>query len=301
MERIYFRLNEEVPALENGALLLGNFDGVHQGHQTLIKAAKERFPFVSVLLFDANPADLLPSIGKSHQILTSLEDKLARFSSFGVDRAYIIHTDLSFLALSKQEFIESVLKPLNPSLIVVGTDYSFGRRAEGKAGDLTEQFAVLALPLLQDDGEKIATRNIILLLQKGEIEKANRELGYLYEIKGKVVHGLENGRNIGFPTANLALEFPYVLPKVGVYAGYTKVDGKTYRSIINVGNNPTVGRLDHPIVESHLLDFVGDLYGKEIAVSFLSWIREEKDFGSLENLKSQLEEDKRYFDKKGIK
>lgn len=301
MEKIFFRLGESIPDIKKGALLLGNFDGVHRGHQTLIKAAKERFSLVGVLLFDANPADLIPSLGKSHQILTSLEDKLSRFSSFGVDRAYIVHTDLSFLALRKQEFIDRVLKPMDPSLIVVGTDYSFGYRAEGDVKDLTEQFEVLALPLLQNNGEKIATRNIIQYLQKGEIEKANQELGYCYEIKGKVVHGLENGRNIGFPTANLALEFPYVLPKVGVYAGYTKVDGKTYRSIINVGNNPTVGRLDHPIVESHLLDFVGDLYGKEIAVSFLSWIREEKDFGSLENLKSQLDEDKRYFDKKGIK
>jgi riboflavin kinase/FMN adenylyltransferase len=118
-------------------------------------------------------------------------------------------------------------------------------------------------------------------------------LGYPYQAKGLIAHGLENGRKIGFPTANLALEIPYVLPKAGVYLGIAYLRGKAFRSLINVGNNPTIGVLKHPIIEAYLDGFSGEAYGETLYLEFDSFLREEKKFASLDELRAAIEEDKK--------
>lgn len=296
MERIYFKANENVPKL-NGSLLLGYFDGVHKGHQELIKLAKEESDNVGVLLFDTNIAKLLSSSSKGIKELTSLEDKLDIFSSFGVNEAYIVQTDLSFLSLNKDEFISQVLKKINPKTIVVGEDYSFGYKGEGNVAYLKNFFNVLSSPLINDKYGKISTRTIRKLIEEGDILTANDELGYEYSLKGRVIHGLENGRKIGFPTANIELDENYVIPKKGVYAGYTYVNDKKYESIINIGDNPTVGSLKRNILETHIINFSEDIYDQNIKVSFLEFLRDEKKFSSFEELKNQLNKDKQYFKK----
>ena len=278
------------PSFSDGALLLGNFDGVHRGHQTLVFAARNVESHVGVLLFQGNPTDFFPS-HKSSKILTTWEDKVRLFASFGVEYAYLLPLDASLFQESKEEFMEKVLRPLNPGYLVVGTDYTFGRHAEGKVEDLKKEFSVLALPLLSEDGKKIATWTIIEEIEEGNISKANEDLGHDYQIRGQVIEGFHNGRKIGYPTANLCLSDPYVLPKSGVYAGWTEVDGVSYPSMINVGSNPTVGNLHHPIIETHLIDFTGDLYGKMVAVSFRSYLRGEKKFADLSALENQLNSD----------
>lgn len=297
MEKIYFQANDKLPLLDNAALLLGNFDGVHKGHQELIRIAKENSKNVSVLLFDVNIGKLLSSPNKGRKELTSLEDKLSIFDSFGIDRAYIVKTDISFLSLSKDRFISEVLKKIDPKLIVVGEDYSFGYKGEGDVSYLKGFFNVISSPLVNDKYGKISTRTIKKLIEEGDIETANDELGYLYSLKGEVIHGLENGRKIGFPTANISLDEDYVIPKKGVYAGYTNINNEEYQSIINIGDNPTIGALNKNILESHLLNYSDDLYGKEIKVSFLKYLRDEKRFSSLEELREQLEYDKKCFNK----
>lgn len=296
MERIYFKANENVPKL-NGSLLLGYFDGVHKGHQELIKLAKEESDNVGVLLFDTNIAKLLSSSSKGIKELTSLEDKLDIFSSFGINKAYIVQTDLSFLSLNKDEFISQVLKKINPKAIVVGEDYSFGYKGEGNVAYLKNFFNVLSSPLINDKYGKISTRTIRKLIEEGDVLTANDELGYEYSLKGRVIHGLENGRKIGFPTANIELDENYVIPKKGVYAGYTYVNDKKYESIINIGDNPTVGSLKRNILETHIINFSEDIYDQNIKVSFLEFLRDEKKFSSFEELKNQLNKDKQYFKK----
>lgn len=300
MERIYFKIGDNVPKLENGSLLLGYFDGVHKGHQELIRIAKENSSFSSVLLFDTNIGTLLPESKKDVRELTSLEDKLNIFESFGIDRAYIVHTDLAFLALRKEKFIQKVLKPINPSLIVVGEDYTFGYKKEGTISFLKEYFPIISSPLLKDSFGKVSTRTIISLIEKGDVKDANEELTYLYSLKGKVIHGLENGRKIHYPTANILLSNNYVIPKRGVYAGYVFLDSTKYQAIINIGNNPTVGKLKNDILEAHILNFNQDIYNKDIKVSFLDFIRDEKKFSSLEDLKIQLDYDRTYFERNNI-
>lgn len=294
MNKIFFGKGDKIPSLVGGSLLLGYFDGVHRGHFELIEAAKKEKSIVGVLLFDENLGRFLPN-AKSGYELTLLPEKLNLFEKYGVDVAYIIHIDKDFLNLRKNEFITEILLKINPKKIVVGTDYTFGYKKEGTITDLKNYFEVVACPLLEDENGKISTRTIISLLDKGDLRGANAQLGYLYSISGKVIHGFENGRKISYPTANIETSPEKMLPKVGVYAGFTEVDGKQYKSIINIGNNPTVGKLKKNIIETHLLDFDSDIYNKDIKVSFLDFIREEKKFSSLNELKEQLDKDSKYF------
>ncbi len=294
MNKIFFEKGDKIPSLAGGSLLLGYFDGVHRGHFELIEAAKKEKNTVGVLLFDENLGRFLPN-AKSGFELTLLPEKLNLFENYGVDMAYIVHIDKDFLNLHKNEFITEILLKINPKKIVVGTDYTFGYKKEGTIADLKNYFEVVACPLLEDKNGKISTRTIISLLEKGDLGGANAQLGYLYSISGKVIHGFENGRKISYPTANIEASSEKMLPKVGVYAGFTEVDGKQYKSIINIGNNPTVGKLKKNIIETHLLDFDSNIYNKDIKVSFLDFIREEKKFSSLNELKEQLDKDSRYF------
>ncbi len=296
MKKVFFQKGDEIPSLMGGSLLLGYFDGVHRGHFELIKAAKNTKSTVGVLLFDENLGHFLPNT-KSGLELTSLEEKLFLFEKYGVDVAYIIHIDEKFLSLRKNEFIDGILKKINPKTIVVGTDYTFGYKKEGTISDLKEDFDVIACPLLEDQYGKISTRTIISLLENGNIKGANNQLGYFYSLSGKVVHGFENGRKISYPTANIFLPKDRVIPKVGVYAGYTEINGEKYESIINIGKNPTVGELRSNILETHILNFDADIYNKDIRVYFLDYIRDEKKFSSLDELKLQLDYDSKYFER----
>lgn len=288
------KIGEVSPLKDGSALLLGNFDGVHLGHQELIKEAKRISDNPAVLLFDKNPAKFFGH--KSIKVLTSLEDKMSLFKGFGVNEFVVVEVSPSFFALTPGEFIEFILKPLNPSSIVVGTDYSFGKNGSGNNEILKEHFDLHSLELLNIAGEKVSSQTIIKEIEDGDIEKANGFLGRDYFLKGEVVKGFGNGKKIGYPTANISLSEDYALPKVGVYKGYASIDGQRFNSIINVGKNPTIGKLDSPIVEAHILDFDGDIYGKMIEIGFISYLRGEKKFSSLEELKKQLDIDRSCFD-----
>ena len=293
MKRYVFSLGEVPPLSSKLTLCLGNFDGVHRGHQSLIFEARKRSEGdVGVLLFDQNPSVFFPS-EKSPAVLNSLDDKCVRFSGLGVDVAYIVKVSAAFFALSPEEFIEKVLAPLKPSALVVGTDYTYGAKAEGNLASLQKSFSVYPVDLLEEEGHKISTQSIIKEIQKGDLKEANAELGYPYQVKGRIAHGLENGRKIGFPTANLALDVPYALPKAGVYLGVAYLRGRPYRSLINVGNNPTIGLLKHPIIEAYLSGFEGEAYGETLYLEFDSFLREEKKFANLDELRLAIEEDKK--------
>lgn len=150
---------------------------------------------------------------------------------------------------------------------------------------------MLSLPLLNGVEGKISTQSIIKMIEEGKIEAANDDLGRPYRISGKVVKGLSNGRKIGYRTANLKLLTPYVIPKSGVYKGKAIVKGMSYNSLINVGTNPTIGRLSTDSIEAHLLGFNENIYGEDVKLEFLSYIREEKLFSSLDDLRKQLDID----------
>jgi riboflavin kinase/FMN adenylyltransferase len=184
--------------------------------------------------------------------------------------------------------MNKILKKLGVKEVFVGTDYRFGHGASGSVADLRKHFDVHAFELLSTKDGKISTSTIIKSLDDGDVEKANELLGYDYQIRGVVGYGNQVGNKIGFPTANLDIAANYVLPKNGVYKTICYVDGKPYLALTNIGVHPTLGASDRVLVESYLLHYEGNAYGKTMYVAFLSRLRDEKKFDDVADLKKQI-------------
>lgn len=281
--------NLNLEANPNMNLVLGFFDGVHIGHQKMILKAISNGD-TGVMTFDISPSFILgKSIKYTH--ITSLYDKANILKTLGVKYLYVLRMNKELLNLDKNEFIEKILKPISPKRIYVGEDYRFGRNAEGTPSDLEKDFNVNVYELVSFNGNKVSSRVIRELISNGKMDEAQELLGRPYQVTGLVVEGSHNGEKMGFPTANLELTYTYVLPKIGVYIGYAKILDKKYKAIISMSTHPTIMELNDPIIEVHILSYKGDLYGKEIEVQFVQYIRDIKKFGSLEELSEQLAKD----------
>lgn len=290
MKIINFSLESTPKNNEDIALCLGYFDGVHLGHKFLISEAKKSGLKVAVLTFDNSPAFVLNK--KSSFELTKLCDKALIFEDLGVEILYVMHFDEGTLNISKDEFVQKVLNLLSPRKIYCGEDYKFGKNGEGNPSYLSQYFDVTVINALKNDLVKISSRNIRELISFGKIEKANELLGHPYTISGKVMEGNKIGQKNGFPTANVVNE-NYIFPKDGVYAGYAYVDNKKYKAMVSIGTHPTIKEANKSIIEAHLLDFSDDLYGKDLKIEFLHYIRDIIKFNNLEELTIQLVNDKK--------
>ena len=289
MKIIEFYMNETPTNDKDLVLCLGFYDGLHLGHQHLIKKALDEGYPVGVMTFDLAPAFLLGK--KENYSLTSTFDKTDFLEDMGVKFLYLMHFDKETLKVTKDEFIEKVLKPLNPRKIFVGEDYKFGTGGDGDAAYLSRYFNVEVVPLQKVDNIKISSKKIRQLVEEGEMEKASKLLGRPYRISGLVVEGGGNGRKINFPTANLELNYTYVFPKEGVYMGYAYFLNRKRKAMICVGTHPTIHQLLNPIIEVHIIDFNEVLYGREIYVDFVSYIRPVIEFPTFEDLRLQLLKD----------
>ncbi len=277
---------------EKTAVALGNFDGLHTAHREIIKKTctyREKYGLLSCVLLFATHTD------KSVSLLTELSEKLEILEAMGVDVVYIKEFTEEFMHKSPEEFGRFLKDTLNADAVCVGYDYRFGYKAEGDTEKLRALggeygFIVKVTDELKYKGEAIKSTRIRDCIANGDIAEANVMLGRRYAVAGEVVRGLQNGRKLGFPTANIAYADNKLLPKCGVYKGYTTVDGKTYKSVINVGNNPTFGA-DKITVESHILGFSGDIYGQTAIAEFQARLRDEKKFNSIDELKEQLKKD----------
>ena len=277
--------------IEQSILCLGFFDGVHLGHQAMIKEALNEGYKVSVLTFDEAPAYVLGRIKENHY-LTSVSDKAEILEHLGVDALYIMSFDINVSKLTKDEFIDKVIRPLNPKTIYCGEDYTFGVWGEGDPNYLSLFFDVNVVETTKEENIKVSARDISHLIEHGYIEKANKLLGRPYRLNGLVTEGKHNGVKIDFPTANLKLDYPYAFPKTGVYFGYAYVYEQKYKAIISVGTHPTIMQLSKPIIEVHIIDFEGNIYGRDIFIELLYYHRNEKTFDNIEELKKQLQRDK---------
>lgn len=291
MEIVQFKLGDKLEPVNDLILCLGFFDGVHLGHQKLIQKAQKEGYKLGVLSFNQSPAYVLGN-KLVDTCITSIADKADIFEEMGVDFLYLMDFNHETLNATKDEFIDKVLLPINPYQICCGPDYRFGARAEGDVSYLKQFFNVKVNNFENINNLKISSREIISLIEKGEMEEVSQMLGRPYRISGIVMVGFKNGQKIDFPTANMQLEYRYVYPKSGVYVGYGYVYGKQYKAIINVGTHPTINPLNEPVVEVHLIDFEGVIYGKTILCDFIKYIRDEKRFDSLDELKAQLVKDK---------
>lgn len=279
------------------AVALGFFDGLHLGHIEVIKRALLKDGLCSVV-FTFNDKTSLPKFnGKKGQCIITHEQKTRIFAGLGVERVYA--PDFSDVKdFSATEFVEKILKDaLSAAYVVCGYDFRFGKGGEGNPETLKRLCAENGIecevvPAVAVDGVTVSSTVIRQLIRDGDIDKANRYLGYELSYDLFVKEGSRIGRTIGFPTINQEIPDYMVKPKNGVYKSWTIVDGKTYRSITNIGIKPTVDYTGDSLMETHIIGFDGDLYGHTVRVALREFIRDEVKFGSLEALKKQLEEDK---------
>lgn len=281
------------------AVSLGNFDGVHKGHQKLmkenIKISKSKNLRPSVLLFKENTKNILNG---EREYLTSLEDKIEILKNLGIECFCLLEFSDKFKDLSPYEFIEEILyKKLNTKYVIVGDNYRFGKMAKGDIKTLKkyeEDFAykTKVVDFELDEGKIINSTDIRQMVREGKIEKANKDLGHPFKMQGKVIKGAQRGRLLNFPTANLKPSFKYVTAKSGVYFTRVNIDRDFYYALTDIGTNPTFENKKMKI-ETYIMDFSKDIYGKNISIEFLEYLRPDYKFNSPEELIGQMEKDKK--------
>ena len=290
METVELEIGQAITPIKGLSLALGNFDGFHKGHQRLLLEAKYHGLSSAVLLFDPPPSSFL----SQGPVLMGLDDKERFASSMGIDYCLVLRTNKDFVSMPFDSFLAEVIDKIAPESLVVGEDFRFGQGAKGDVSSLKRKYKTYVCKLLSDSGGKISTSRIKSLLLEGNAKEAWALLGHPYEMRGKTVKGLQNGRKIGFPTLNLGLETDYLLPKNGVYAGVCYLGGMPYKAMVNVGDNPSVDGPHENHVEAHLLGYSGsDDYNRTAYVDFLYRVRDERKFAFLGELKKQLETDKK--------
>ena len=284
----------------NVVVALGNFDGVHLGHQVVLRRAVEegrrRGERVIAATFHPHPRAVLAP-GSEPRLLTTLELRREALHRYGADEVRIIRFDEALSRMSPEEFVGDVLVgEIGAGAVVVGENFRFGHRAAGDVGDLRRIMRwyggeAYSVPVRSEDRRApISSSRIRMLVGEGSVEEAAMLLGRPYVVRGEVVVGDKRGRTIGFPTANVLPDPALVVPARGVYAGFARVGKESYPACTNVGVAPTFERRESRI-EAYLLGFGGDLYGRVIDVSFIGRIREEKRFSGVEELKRQIARD----------
>lgn len=282
------------------AICLGYFDGIHLGHQELIKKtvdeAKEHNLVPTFLTFDPDPNYVLGFKSKN-ELIMPLNDRFIKVKSLGIEDIIVLQFDEESMNLEPEQFIDFLLNELNVKNITVGFDFSFGKRGRGKVSDLLKLEPIIKVNVIEElkvNDKKVSSSFIIEDIKQGKVEELISTLGELYTIKGTVIRGLGNGKKLSFPTLNIEPLDEYVEPKNGVYGVEVLLKGKKYLGMANIGIHPSISKLDKAILEVHLFDFNEDVYGEEVSCTFLYFIREEKKFDLLEKLINQLELDKKY-------
>ncbi|MFV0377387.1 MAG: bifunctional riboflavin kinase/FAD synthetase [Mangrovibacterium sp.] len=291
--------------VKNPVLTIGSFDGVHLGHVKIIdrlrEIAREQNGESVIFTFYPHPRQVLAPNEDSIRLLTTLSEKGRLFANAGIDHLIIYPFTKTFSELSYTDFVHEILvRQLQIKTLVVGYDHKFGRNREGSYAMLQTlstafNFKLEKLDVLLMNDINISSTKIRYALEEGDMTLANSFLGYPYTLHGKVVEGKQLGRQIQFPTANIVASDPHkLIPGFGVYAVYVLIGGQRYKGMLNIGIRPTVDRnADRRSIEVHILNFSGNLYHHEIEIEFIRKIREEQKFASVDQLRLQLEEDKK--------
>jgi riboflavin kinase/FMN adenylyltransferase len=281
------------------ALAIGVFDGVHRGHQMLIvrmlDEARARNLTGGVITFHPHPLTVVrPDIKISY--LESLERRVELLGNLGVDFVSVLQFTSELQQVSAADFARLLVEEAGLRLLVVGEDFRLGRGGEGTIEVLTALgdelgFAVLPIPLLGDATDRVSSTRVREALAAGEMEAVGDLLGRSFFLRGPVLHGDERGRQIGFPTLNIGVSADRWLPPNGVYVTRAHVGGREFLACTNIGIRPTFEGDDHRLVETHLLDFEGDLYGQLITVELLHRLRSEQKFNGIDELTAQIQQD----------
>lgn len=283
---------------------IGTFDGVHLGHQKILsrlQQLKQRHGLKTVVLtFEPHPRKILDPDNKDLKLLTLIDEKLDMLENYGVDVAVVYPFDKDFSNIEAVDYIETILlKSLQVKYLVIGYDHHFGRKRGGNISLLQElkgryNYEVEEIDALDIDKSAISSSRIRRSLEQGHINMANNFLGHNYFLYARVIHGKKLGRTIGYPTANLQIDSQdKLIPKKGVYFVSVVVKGNAYYGMMNIGINPTTDTSLDLKIEVNIFDFEEDIYKQTIRINFLSYIREEKKFASIDELKTAIDNDKR--------
>ncbi len=283
---------------------LGIFDGVHRGHMALldclVKRAEEEGRESVVITFSPHPRIVLEQNKVNLTFLTTMDEKKVLLEKANIDHLVVIEFDLSFSKIPACEFIKAILvEKIGTKHLIIGYNHHFGRKGEGDFNTIKQcaeelKFRVEQVQGYHTEEGAISSSSIREALLKGEIDSANRWLGYFYSLTGTVIEGRKIGRTIGFPTANIKPDSQYkLIPANGVYAVNVMLDDNVFPGMLSIGSNPTVNTdISLRSIEVHILNFDKDIYGRKISVVFRKRLRDEKKFNNLEQLTEQMANDK---------
>lgn len=298
------RALHDVPREKNSVVTVGTFDGVHLAHQEIIREVVNRTRMREgrsvVVTFEPHPKQVVASTKGPVRLLSTMDERIARFSELRVDLLWIISFTYEFSRLSSREFYETfIVRGVGVSEVVVGYDHMFGRDREAGIEELVSmgkhfEFSVFAVQPFSVDGHPVSSTRIRNALEEGNIEAANAMLGFPYVLRGTVVTGDGRGKTVfGFPTANLSMQRDSkLIPGRGVYVVGVRLGERRLFGMMNIGVRPTVAEGNALTLEVHVFDFDGDLYGQTLEISFLHRLRDEKKFASLGDLIAQFGRDR---------
>jgi riboflavin kinase/FMN adenylyltransferase len=277
---VAYSVEELRPERQERAVAIGTFDGVHLGHRRVIRAAVDAGLRPAAITFDPHPRIAL---GYQVELLATLERRLELLAELGVEDVLVVKFTLDVAALTPEEFVDSVLRPVGTRVVVAGENFRFGHKRSGDLALLERLgFDVRPVPVV----EGVSSTQIRKLLRAGEVDRAGALLGRPPEVEGPVVGGDARGGTLGFPTANIGVPPGVLVPAYGIYAG----EALGHRAAISIGTNPHYGG-DERRIEAFLLDFAGDLYGRRLVVELWDRLRDEQVFESEEQLVEQIERD----------
>lgn len=301
IHKLHYPGNIEIEHATHYSLAIGFFDGLHKGHQAVITEAKKKADELgiraAVMTFDPHPSHLFGGGTNKVGYITQYPEKARLLESMGIDTLFIVTFDWALASLSPEQFVEIFMKGLHVKHVTAGFDFTFGSKGAGTMEQMATlsggAFGTTVVDKVLDDGEKISSTRIRQLLSEGNVEETASLLDRPFRTVGIVVDGEKRGRQLGFPTANVLPDKDTVLPANGVYAVRFVVDGETLNGVCSVGVKPTFHEAGiPPIVEVNVLDFDGDLYGKEVAVDWIKHLRKEEKFDSVDALIEQMVKDK---------
>ncbi len=299
-----FYLSDSLPRFRCPVITIGTFDGVHCGHKSILKAVADQSKDAGgesiVITFEPHPRKLLfPHLPL--QLITPLAQKLELIIAAGIDHVVVVPFTKSFAALSARDYIaEFLVQRFQPEMIIIGYDHHFGHDRTGNIALLRQMqtvfgYAVREIPARMIEQAAVSSTKIRVALQEGRVGDASQMLGRKYTLRGTVIRGARLGRTLGYPTANLQpAGSDQLIPSTGIYAVWVKLHEKVFGGMLSIGFNPTVSDGKELHIEVHILDFHESVYGEELEVHFVQWLRNEVHFPSLEALKDQLQEDERH-------
>ena len=276
------------------------FDGVHKGHQALLKElvqeAEREKTCSMVISFDKHPRQVVSDNENEVKILQTDSERIEKLSDSGVDYLVILHFTKEIAKLEASEFLDLVIENINPKALLLGYDNRFGRKGSTQFDDILAkgEYKNIKIRRTQDcvwyNDIEISSTQIRKALEKGEVNLANQMLGYAYTIEGKVINGYKIGRTLGFPTANIQLTNNKLLPQDGVYAVECQIDDKTYKGVLSIGERATFN-IEGKSIELHIFFFERNIYNKEIKIEFKEFLRKQEKFPSVDALVEQIKKD----------